>query len=174
VRVPAERLNEALERIRADAVSVDSENVAGQDVTQEYTDLSSQLTNLQAAEEQLQTIMDSARQTEDVLAVYNELVRVRGEIETIQGRIRYFDEAAAYSSITANLQPVVVTTLGSDEGWSPLTTASNAVDALVTVAQFAVDALITLAILGLPLLVLILLARFGLRRIRRRVVRPAA
>ncbi|MCC7450674.1 MAG: DUF4349 domain-containing protein, partial [Anaerolineae bacterium] len=48
IRVPADRLNEALERIKAGVVSVESENVTGQDVTQQYTDLTSQLTNLEA------------------------------------------------------------------------------------------------------------------------------
>ena len=89
IRVPANRLDEALTQIKTGVGTVQSENVTGQDVTQDYVDLSSQLTNLQAAEKQLQSIMDKAHKTEDVLTVYNQLVSVRGQIETIQGRIRY-------------------------------------------------------------------------------------
>jgi hypothetical protein len=78
IRVPAERLAEALTTIKAETTQpIISENESSQDVTAEYTDLNSRLVNLQAAEKQLQEIMDSAVKTEDVLSVYQQLVSVR-------------------------------------------------------------------------------------------------
>ena len=53
IRVPAERLDEALNLIKAGSIEVRSENVSGQDVTQEYIDLQSQLRNLELAEDEL-------------------------------------------------------------------------------------------------------------------------
>ncbi|MBI4770941.1 MAG: DUF4349 domain-containing protein, partial [Chloroflexi bacterium] len=41
IRVPAAQLNAALDQIKAGATEVTSQNVSGQDVTQEYTDLQS-------------------------------------------------------------------------------------------------------------------------------------
>ncbi len=111
IRVMAERLDEALSRIKSGALSVENEAVSGQDVTQQYVDLTSRLNNLEAAETQLQSIMEDARRTEDVLSVYNELVRIRGEIETIQGQIQYFSESAAFSSISVELVPEALETL---------------------------------------------------------------
>ena len=70
IRVPSERLDEALERIKAGAVDVDHENVSGQDVTSQYVDLQSQLKAKQAAEQKLLEILDEATRSEDVLAVY--------------------------------------------------------------------------------------------------------
>ena len=87
VRVPAERLDEAMEKIKAAAVEVQSDNVNGQDVTSQYVDLESQLKNLEAAEAQLQEIMKGAVDTEDVLSVYNQLTSIRGQIESIKGQI---------------------------------------------------------------------------------------
>jgi len=169
VRVQAERLDEALERIKADAVSVDTENVTGQDVTQQYVDLTSQLHNLQAAERQLQSIMEDARRTEDVLSVYNQLVQIRGQIETLQGQIRYYDESAAYSSISVTLTPQALETPIQIAGWSPAGTARTAFAALLNVLRFLVDAAITLAILVLPLaLIFGLPAWLVYRRARRR------
>ena len=78
VRVPADRLDEALQAIKADVIEVRSENISGEDVTQQYVDLQSRLRNLEAAEEQLQEIMGSATTTEDVMMVFNQLVQVRG------------------------------------------------------------------------------------------------
>ena len=81
VRVPADKLDEALADQGRGRREVRSENISGEDVTQQYTDLQSRLRNLDAAEAQLLDIMKGATKTEDVLAVYNQLVQVRGEIE---------------------------------------------------------------------------------------------
>ncbi|GAF98979.1 unnamed protein product, partial [marine sediment metagenome] len=59
IRVPVERLDEALDFIKDGSIEVRSENVSGQDVTQEYIDLQSQLRNLELAEEELREIMKS-------------------------------------------------------------------------------------------------------------------
>jgi hypothetical protein len=80
LRVPAERMDEALERLRKLAVEVREEKVSGDDVTAEYVDLNSQVKNLEAAEEQLRGILAKADKTEDVLKVFEQLKNVRGEI----------------------------------------------------------------------------------------------
>jgi hypothetical protein len=61
IRVPAVKLDTALSQIKAGVVTVQSENRSGQDVTSQYVDLQSQLTNLQKAETDLQAIMDQAQ-----------------------------------------------------------------------------------------------------------------
>ncbi|MBZ0302141.1 MAG: DUF4349 domain-containing protein [Anaerolineae bacterium] len=170
VRVPAKRLDEALEQIRSGALKVDNENITGEDVTQEYVDLSSRLENLRASEQQLRTIMDTARKVEDVLAVQRELTTVRGEIEVIQGRLNYFDEASAYSSISVTVYPkapgpVEIQTIG----WNPATTAENALGALVSVLQFLLDAVIVVAIVGVPLALIIGLPSWLIWRTRKRL-----
>lgn len=67
IRVPVERLDEALTTIKAETDQpIISENESSQDVTADYTDLNSRLTNLQAAEKQLQEIMASATKTEEI------------------------------------------------------------------------------------------------------------
>lgn len=150
IRVPAQRLNEALERIKAGAVSVESENTSGQDVTSEYTDLQSRLKNLEAAEAQLQNIMDSAVKTEDVLAVYNQLVSVREQIEVIKGQMKYYEESAAFSSINVDLIPDALNQPIQIGGWSPKGTAKEALEALIRALQFMADALIWGLICVLP------------------------
>lgn len=170
IRVPAEQLDNILTQIKSGAKSIESENVTGQDVTQDYVDLTSQLTNLRAAETQLQVIMDSARTTDDVLQTYTELVRVRGEIEVAQGRINFYNEAAAFSSITVSLRPPALAASSIRIGtWDPLATIRSAISLLIGILQFIVNSLIFLIIVVLPLIVLIgLPARFIYRQLRRR------
>jgi hypothetical protein len=174
IRVPSDKLDEALSQIKSGAGKVEYENVSGQDVTQQYVDLSSRLTNLEAAEIQLRAIMDEARKTEDVLSVYNQLVSTRGEIEQIRGQIQYYDEASAYSSISVDLIPTAIYTPVQIAGWSPGHTVENALATLVNILQSAADFLITVVVLVLPLgLIALIPLWFARRLLRRRAARSA-
>jgi hypothetical protein len=85
IRVPSERLDEALDQIEEGAIEVQNRSVQGEDVTQQYTDLQSRLRNLEVAEEQLRQIMEDAIETEDVLQVFENLRQVREQIELLRG-----------------------------------------------------------------------------------------
>lgn len=169
VRVPAERLDEALERIKSSTLEVGAESITGQDVTQEYVDISSRLSNLKASETQLQAIMQTAETVEDVLAVQHELTNVRSEIEILQGRINFFDESAAFSSIRVEVRPPEPGPVERQSAvWSPASTAENALGRLVGVIQFVVDAGINIVIILLPFVILIGIPTWVIRRRRQR------
>ncbi len=169
IRVPAEKFEEAMTRLKEDAEEVRSENVSGQDVTQEYTDLQSRLRNLEAAETQLREIMASATKTEDVLRIFEELRRVREEIEVTKGQIKYFEESASLSAITVELIPDVAAQPLQIGGWKPEGTAKQALEALIRGLQTLADGLIWLGICGVPAAILLgLPAWAGIRAARRR------
>lgn len=176
IRVPAEKLEDALSQIKTGAVEVESANISGQDVTSQYTDLASRLRNLEAAEAQLQVIMDEAKRTEDVLDVFNELVAIREQIEVIKGQMKYYEEAAALSKITVGItadEAVQPIQLG---GWQPAGVAKEAIEALITTLQFLASAGIWVVLCVLPIGLLIGLPLFFIVRavIRRRKNSEAA
>ena len=159
VRVPAEKLTNAMDQIKAlvkdPKTDITSENVSGQDVTKEYVDLQSQLTNLEQAETQLQKIMDSATKTEDVMMVYNQLVQVRQQIETIKGQMKYYEDSARLSAINVTIQAqesVAPLTIG---GWQPVGVARNAIQALLNTLKFIANAMIWIVLFVLPVVVVI-------------------
>jgi hypothetical protein len=158
IRVPAEKLDEALVKIRAESDELPiNENVNSQDVTSEYVDLESRLKNLDATEKQLTEIMEQADETEDVLAVYNELVRVREQIEVIKGQMKYYRESAALSLVNVELmanEAVRPLTIG---GWQPQGVVKDSIQGLINFLQGLVDLLIRLILLILPALLLIFL-----------------
>jgi hypothetical protein len=178
VRVPAERLDEALRRIREQSNQDPlRESINSQDVTSEYVDLRSRLSNLEAAEAELREIMQEATKTEDVLAVYNQLVSIREQIEVIKGQIKYYEESAALSAISVELiadkavQPIEI------GGWQPKGVIKDAVEALIRSLQFLINALIWIIIYILPVLAILfvifvlpplLLIRAWLRRRKRK------
>lgn len=179
VRVPSEQLDAALAQIRGMAVEVRTENISGQDVTAEYTDLQSRLRNLEAAETQLQSIMDGATKTEDVLAVFNQLVYIREQIEQVKGQIEYYEQSAALSSISLDLIPDALSRPIEVGGWRPQGVAKDAVEALLRAFQGLATFGIWLAIYVLPLAAVILLplylvGRVIARRARRGKSKPTA
>jgi hypothetical protein len=156
IRIPAERLDEVLQTIKAETTQpVLSENIDSQDVTADYVDLSSRLTNLEAAEVQLQQIMEDAVRTEDVLAVYSQLTSVREQIEVIRGQMKYYEEAAALSMVSVELvanEAVQPLTIG---GWQPVGVAKSAVQALINTVKWLANAGIWIAIFVLPVALLV-------------------
>jgi hypothetical protein len=156
IRVPAARLDEALEQIKADAVEVQNENRSGQDVTQQYVDLQSRLKNLEAAEVQLLRIIEQAEKTEDVLAVFNQLTYYREQIEVVKGQIRFYEESAALSAISVRI--IAEETIKPLEigGWKPQGVARDAVQALINFLQGFVNFLIWLVIFIVPMLAIAL------------------
>jgi hypothetical protein len=169
IRVPAERLDEAIDKIVEDAIEVQERNVSGQDVTSEYTDLQSRLTNLEAAEEQLREIMEAAAKTEDVLQVFENLRQVRSEIEVIKGQMKYYEDSARLSSISIDLIPDELAQPLSIGGWHPEGTARDAVETLINTLQFLADAGIWLVICVAPILLILgVPAYFIVRSVRRR------
>jgi hypothetical protein len=159
IRVPAEKLANAMTQVKAQVKDplkdIQSEVITGQDVTKEYTDLQSQLTNLQQAEAQLKQIMASATKTEDVLNVFNQLTQIQSQIEVLQGQIKYYQESAALSSLSveivaqASIQPLTV------GGWQPQGIARNAIQALIDGLQFLANAAIWGVLFCLPIFIVI-------------------
>lgn len=175
IRVPSERLDEALARIKEGAVDIDYENRSGQDVTNQYVDLQSRLKAQEAAEEKLLEIMDQAIRAEDVLAIYLQVQNVQSEIEVLKGQIQYLQESAALSAISVRLiaeegtQPIEI------GPWKPEGAARDAIQDLIFFFQNFVDFLIRFVLLTLPAMILIaiplylvyLAGRAVYRRVRR-------
>lgn len=179
VRVPAEKLESALAQIKglvADPrTDIINENVSGEDVTSQVTDLESRLRNLEAAETQLLEIMENAEETEDVISVFRELTNVRGEIEVIEGQIKYYRESARLSAISVYLQAKAAIEPITIGGWQPGVEAQRAIQALVNGGQAIVNALIWLVLFAVPILALIFLPIFLIvRAIRKRRAKKAA
>ena len=160
IRVPAEKLNDVLAQIKKDAVEVTSENISGQDVTDQYVDLTSRLTAKQAAEKKLLEILEAADKTEDVLAVYQQLQQVQSDIEVLKGQIKYIDQSAAMSSVNVylaaeeSIQPIQI------GPWKPEGAAKQAVEDLVYFFQNFVEFLIRFVIFTLPALIMIAIPLF--------------
>ncbi|MFA5890535.1 MAG: DUF4349 domain-containing protein [Actinomycetota bacterium] len=102
MRVPAERLETALRRLREVGL-VRSESTSSEDVTQQYVDLQSQQRHLRAEEVVLLRLFSKAKSIGDTLAVQTRLSEVQGQIEQITGQIKYIDARTDYSMVSVHL-----------------------------------------------------------------------
>ena len=176
IRVPSEGFQSVLDAIAGMAVRVESRSTSGQDVTEEYVDLSSQLVNLEATAARVRAFLDDATRVEDALAVNAELSRLEGEIAVIKGRMQYLEQSSAFSSITVNVTPDELAQPLEVAGWQPSGVAKQAIETLVRALQALANLVIWFVIVVLPILLLILipvaLILWLIRRLRRRE-RPA-
>lgn len=172
VRVPAESLDEALDKFKALAVKVERESGGSQDVTEEYSDLGARLRNLVATERELLELLSTVRErtgkAEDILAVHRELTQIRGQIEQLKGRMQYLERTAAMSAVTLELIPDVLARPITVGGWRPSETVSRALRALVQTLRFLVDAAIWIVLYMLPVALVLLMPTAGLWLLWRR------
>jgi len=171
IRVPSEKLDQALERLRGLALEVRSESRSGQDVTEEYVDLNARLEILEAAEQELLELYQTRQasgEVADILEVYRQLITFRQEIEALTGRVQYLEQSAALATVTVELTPDVLAQPVEIGRWRPVGTARAALQALVSSLQFLADAVIWFFIVVLPLAVLIGGPAYGLWRLARR------
>ncbi|MCL4459905.1 MAG: DUF4349 domain-containing protein [Chloroflexi bacterium] len=176
IRVPASAFDEVRRALRGMASTVKADDVRSQDVTEEYTDLESQLRNLEATEEQYRQLLKQATTVDDILKVQQRLSEVRGQIERVKGRKLFLERTVEMSAITIALLPKAAEVSLEVAGWHPLTTVRTALRALLLALQVVSYVVIWLLIVVLPLGLLIGLPSWlGWREWRRRrVTRPSA
>jgi hypothetical protein len=103
--VPVDEFEHALTRLRELAIRVLDENASGEDVTDQYVDLQSQLENLEATRARVQEFLKDAKTVDEALRINQQLSDLEGQIEQIKGRMNYLNDRSAFSTITVNFEP---------------------------------------------------------------------
>ena len=104
IRVPSNLLDDVIGQLRGLANEVEMEVTSSRDVTDEYVDLRSRLSNQEAAEEALLKLYERASRVEDALDVQEQVSAVQQTVEQLKGRIKLLEETAAFSLITVFLK----------------------------------------------------------------------
>ncbi|MDD5311875.1 MAG: DUF4349 domain-containing protein [Dehalococcoidia bacterium] len=160
IRIPVEKFNEALQKLRALGVKVLNENTNSQDVTEQYSDLSAQLRNLEATEAQYLELLKKAENVKDILEVQRELSNVRGNIERIKGRMQYLERTSDMSVIEISLKK---TRPIGESTWDVPGIFKSAVDGLIVFGKFLAGLLIWVLVFA-PVWIIILVIIFVARR----------
>jgi hypothetical protein len=159
IRVPQSSFESVMERVKASG-TIKSASTQGQDVTEEYIDLTARKTAYQNQLDAYNRIMAKSDKVEDILKVQQQIERVQVELDRIEGRMRYLNSRIDLSTITVNLQePEPV---GGETGHSFITAINDGIAGFFGM----VDAIIVLLFTLLPLII-ICGAAYGVYRWRK-------
>jgi len=168
IRIPSNKYNSALNRVK-EMGTVKSTSSAGQDVTQEFTDLESRLRNFEAQEEVLLDLMGESKKVSDSLEVQRELSNVQEQIEVIKGRIDYLDDLVSFSTIEVYFhEPEPIKTAAD---WGFVEALKKGLRGAVNVFNWLVVAIIITAPLWILAGIIIIIVRQILRARKRRRAR---
>ncbi len=166
--VPVRQFERTLRRLRDLAVRVLDERASGEDVTEEFVDLESRLRNLEATRDRIREFLDAADTVEEALEVNEQLSSVEAQIEEIKGRMNFLSGRAAFSTITAMLEPELPeiepsptptptatptpSPTPTPTPWNPGATFTAATTSFGSAYRAVVDLSIWFAVCGLPIL----------------------
>src|SRR5215470_9984996 len=79
-----------------------------QDVTNDYIDTQSQLTNLRGEQERLLVLLSNTTALGDIITVEDKLTNVEGQIEDIEAHLNALKSQTTYYTVTIDLQPLAL------------------------------------------------------------------
>ena len=161
--VPVDQFETAVRRVRSLALRVVDDTASGQDVTDQYVDLQSQLTNLEATRDRIKSFLDQAANVDEALRINQQLSDIEAQIDKVKGQMNYLSNRSAFSTITINLVPdlpkIVETPTPSPtpqpiqslEPWDPGKTTEQATNTLVSAYRLIVEFLIWVFVVLVPI-----------------------
>ncbi len=178
--VPSDQFEVAQRRLRGLALEVQTDTASGQDVSQEYVDLQSRLTNLEATAARIRDFLKDAKKVDEALQVNQQLSEVENEIEQVKGRMQFLKDRSAFSTLAVTLNPQRPTPTPAPtptpQVWQPGQTVEAAGNTLGNLLRGLVDAVIWFGIVLLPLVIpvlaLVALVVYFRRRSKKAVKAP--
>ncbi|MBC7875727.1 MAG: DUF4349 domain-containing protein [Anaerolineales bacterium] len=163
IGIPVDQFERILNRLRTLSVKVLDETASGEDVTNQFVDLQSQVTNLEATRDRIKSFLEEAKTVDEALRINAELANVEAQIEQIKGQMNYLEDRSAFSTITVNFEPVLPELLTptptpepTPAPWDPGNTIKNTKKTVINAYQNIIE--LSIRVLGM----LIILAPFVL------------
>jgi len=183
--IPSTSFETVLNQLRDIGLRVINETASGQDVSNEYVDLQSKLTNLEATAARIRDFLNEAKTIDETLTISAQLAELEAQIEKVKGQMRYYEGRSAYSTVTVNLVPQHPTptptltptpipptpTPTPPPGWSAADTFNEASNVLVNLTQATIDLLIWIALVLLPIVAVIGIFIWIIRWIMSKLIR---
>lgn len=83
-------------------------NETVQDVTNDYIDTQSRLTNLRGEQTRLLDLLGHAQALGDIIAIQDKLTDIEGQIETIEAHLKELSGQVAFYTVSITLQPLSI------------------------------------------------------------------
>jgi hypothetical protein len=101
LKVPPARYEETMQSLRALAIEVRDEKASTKDVTEEHSDVETQLASLEATHARLLEIMNRATTVDEVLKVQQQASQVKLQIDRLKGRETALERLSEFATVSA-------------------------------------------------------------------------
>ncbi|MBI4427807.1 MAG: DUF4349 domain-containing protein, partial [Ignavibacteriales bacterium] len=157
IRIPSPEFDAMLESIMKVSSQVFSKTISGNDVTEEFFDVSARLRNKQMVESRFRETLRLAKSVKDILAVEESLGNIREEIEQLEGRRKFLVDQTALSTIDASLREPSAFVDVEQSFWGKVTDGfRQGGRSLGDVVSF----IVTMVIAGFPIMIILLILAF--------------
>jgi hypothetical protein len=144
-----------------------------QDVTNDYIDTQTQLSNLQAEEKRLETLMGQAQSLNDLLTIEQRISDVQGQIQQINAHLSQLSGQTTYYSIQIQLTPLSTYVSPAPIAWDPGGVFHDALASAKVFGEGLLTLLIWLAVYSIYFIPLGVIVWLVMRYRRQRAARLA-
>ncbi len=138
-----------------------------QDVTNDYVDTQSRLTNLRGEQQRLLTLMSSTSTLGDIITIESKLTDVEGQIEDIEAHLNLLKNQTTFYTVTISLQPITpATPPPSSTPWSLGQVLHDSWAAALAFGQGLATLLIWVVVFSVYLIPVALVGWFVWRKVR--------
>lgn len=171
IRVPSRKFKETLTFLEGLSVKVVYENLYGEDVTDQYTDISARLQTLNTTKAKFEEILTKANQVQDILNVEREIINLQSQIDSLKGQELYLEKSAELSKITVYLATdELELPYAPKENWRSEVIVKTAIRSLVQNLRDMVSATIWIGVYAIIWLPLLLITLFLKRKFYKRTI----
>ncbi len=108
VSIPSENLDAFMEGLKSRSINTDYTRINGEDVTEEFHDISTRLKTKKEVQRRYKEILRNRAQTIDEILSAEEKIRiVQEEIEAIQGRLRFINTRETMSQVHIDVYEII-------------------------------------------------------------------
>lgn len=146
-----------------------------QDVTNDFIDTQSRLTNLRGEQQRLLTLLSNTTALSDIITVEDKLTDVEGQIEDIEAHLNALKNQTTFYTVTINLQPIMPAALPPPPPapWNPGQILHDSLSAALGFGQVFATLLLWLVVFSIYLIPVALIVWFVWRRAHPKQVIPS-
>jgi len=106
IRIPANNFELFIASIENGKNEITNKNIKARDVTDEFIDLGTRLTNKKEYLKRYKELLAKASTIKDILAIQENIRTLQEEIESSEGRLKYITDQVDYSSLSLTLTKI--------------------------------------------------------------------
>lgn len=173
LRVPSDKVDEVSSYLRSISAKVVSENVSGKDITDQYVDVETRISELYKVKAKLETIMDNAITSDEMLRVFRQVNDINTQIDSYKGQLTYMEKSSSTSKLTVALSTDELSLpYAPAQPWRPEVIFKTAVRSLLTTLQSLGTLAIWLAVYVPLVLLVVVFYKVGYKVIKKARTKP--